>query len=775
MAKDSPFEEGERDYRGIFVDGEGEIIIRAAVMGNKKSIAIKIFTVLVVASALFSGYGVCGGNSISSKIDPLLVNMISFRKNVFIFSPILEKISDQTIVEVFIKTNDLEALKRKEIKIRTIAGDIVTASLPLSMVESIAKLSSVLYIEAASPCKPFLDVSVPEIGVDSLWSGVLGTEYRGEGVIVGIYDYGIDWANPDFIAPDGTSRILYLWDQTDTLGPHPEGFGYGTEYTQQEINDEIHGSTAGYVREKDTYGHGTHVAGIAAGNGQATGNGKPPGVYVGVAPKADLIVVKGENSGAIPNTRILDGINYIFQRAEELGKPAVVNLSLGTQRGPHDGTSLFEQGVDNLLSESGRAVVVAAGNDRSSQIHFRGDFSSNSSDTMTVEFSIGSNNPGEEDHVWFDVWYNSYTDLSLIVVTPNGRRCGPVQGGENNNYKTYKTDEGMISVTIGSYSNEDMEMAISISDSYSNGTLINKLATGTWRLLFTGHPGRFDGWLYDSSMGDSITSEVDTSTLLAEPGNAHRAITVGSYVSRREWPSLESDPYCPDPELVAGSLSESSSPGPTRDGRQKPEIAAPGEYILSSLSSDVKNPPFNYVATDSVHWAMSGTSMAAPHVTGVIALMFQADPELNVSEIRDKFIRSARKDDMTGYSLWNKDWGFGKLDGLGVVRLITSVEENKIGSPRTFSLSQNYPNPFNGTTVIEYTVPEGAGRKVSLVIYNLHGQKVRSIVQKNEGSGRFKASWDGKDENGNSIASGIYIYRLIAGNRILSRKMVLIH
>ncbi len=751
-------------------------------MKKKRSTAIKIIIILAIVSILFSERGICSGNSSASKIDPLLKNIISSSGKICIPSPLLKKAGNQIIVDVFIKTTDPEALREKGVRVKTIAGDIVTVSLPLSIVESIAKLPSVLYIEAASPCKPFLDVSVPEIGVrDSSWNRVFGTKYDGEGVIIGIYDYGIDWSNPDFIAPNDTSRILYLWDQTDTLGPHPEEleFGYGTEYNQQDINNEIHGSTAGYVREKDTYGHGTHIAGIAAGNGRATGNGKPDSVYIGAAPKADLIVVKGGDGGNIPNTRIFDGIKYIFQKAEELGKPAVVNLSLGTQRGPHDGTSLFEQGIDNLLSESGRAVVVAAGNDRHSQIHFRGDFSSASSDTMTVEFYVGANNPGE-DHVWFDVWYHPYTDLSLIVVTPMGNRYGPVWE------KPSETDEGIISVAVSLYGpNGDMEMAINISGSYPNGTLITNLAVGPWKLLFTSHhSGRFDGWLYDSSMGAQITSEVDTSTLLAEPGNSRLAITVGSYVSRKEWPSLGSDPYCPDEQLVVGSLSESSSPGPTRPNsvdenpRQKPEITAPGEYILSSLSSDVESTYFenhrNYVATDSVHWAMSGTSMAAPHVTGVVALMFQADSGLDIFEIRNEIIGSARQDNYTG-NCWNMNWGYGKLDGLEAVRLVTSVEKDKIGSPTTFSLSQNYPNPFNGTTVIEYTVPGGIYKRVSLVIYNLQGQKVCSLIQKNQKPGKFRVSWNGRDESGNRVASGIYIYRLTVGNRILSRKMVLIY
>jgi subtilisin family serine protease len=332
-----------------------------------------------------------------------------------------------------------------------------------------------------------------------------------------------------------------------------------------------------------------------------------------------------------------------------------------------------------------------------------------------------------------------------------------------------------------------MEMLVQVSDLESDGTVTDNLATGNWTLFFTGlllvvnrnEVERFDGWLSESSLLNNahLTSGADQSRLVAEPGNARLSITVGSYVSRNTWPSLFKDPYSPG-GLTVGAISSLSSPGPTRDDRLKPDIVAPGEYILSSLSSFVSVAPAeNFIATDMVHWAMRGTSMAAPHVTGAVALLFQADPYQTSSDIKDKLIKSARLDDWTGYDVWTQERGYGKLNALEAMREITGCEKTDIGMPDSYRLYPNYPNPFNGSTIIAYDVPSRIGYKhanVSLDIYDLRGRKICCLYHGQPLPGRYRAAWDGRDENGVSMASGVYVYRLTVGEMILSRKMILI-
>src|SRR5690606_36571184 len=204
------------------------------------------------------------------------------------------------------------------------------------------------------------DICASEARVERLRqrSGDRFVGLAGHGVIIGVYDTGLDLSHPDFRNDDGGTRVLYAWDQSAESGTPPgqvgaDVFDYGNECRADAID-------AGACPMVDAVGHGTHVAGTAAGTGAATGNGRPAYRYTGVAPAADLIIVKG-GDGSFSTDRAVDGVAYIFARAAELGRPAVVVLSLTTQTGPHDGSTAFEQALDSLAGP-GRIIVAAAGN-----------------------------------------------------------------------------------------------------------------------------------------------------------------------------------------------------------------------------------------------------------------------------------------------------------------------------------------------------------------------------------------------------------------------------
>ena len=165
-------------------------------------------------------------------------------------------------------------------------------------------------------------------------------------MLVGDVDTGVDYGHGDFDDAAGNTRLVNIWDQT-VNGAAPAGYGYGTEWSSAQID-------ANTCTETDLNGHGTHVLGTIGGDGSQTGYGFAPFTYAGMAPKADLIMVKTTSY----TTAILDGVQYIFQRATALGRNCVVNLSLGSQYGPHDGSSAFESGL-NALCGPGRIVVIA--------------------------------------------------------------------------------------------------------------------------------------------------------------------------------------------------------------------------------------------------------------------------------------------------------------------------------------------------------------------------------------------------------------------------------
>ena len=691
------------------------------------------------------------------------------------------------LINVFIETTDSEILRMNDVSIRSEVGDIVTATLPVDRLSSVVALPSVLRIESASRCYSLLDISIPDIGVDSVWAGYAGVSYEGEGVIVGIYDSGIDWSHPDFIDDSGNSRILFLWDQTDGTDVNTTSFGYGTEYNQEQINDEIDGTPTGIVQGNDLTGHGTHVAGIAAGNGRGTGNDQPSGVYKGVAPKADLIVVKGGNQ-FFHSDSIMDGLNYIFQKAESFdpSRPVVVNLSVGgTHRGPHDGTSLYERSLTNFLYEDGRAIVVAAGNEGDDPIHFKGEMYSASEDSVIIEFEVEYNSPGDRNDLYFDIWYEPELGLELIIEMPDDTRLDTVSNGEILIWPANGAPMVYVSNDQDPRSNGDKEMFIHLSDR-QNDSEIENFQTGTWKLIFLGKWGRFDGWVYDKTVTATITQGVDYTTLIAEPGNAHFVITVGSYISRDSWPSLLQDPYNVA-GLTVGALSSFSSSGPPRPNSnnsnptQKPEIIAPGEYIISPLSDQMSQSDDQWVAIDSVHWALSGTSMAAPHVTGVAALLFEADPIASASEVENWIISSAKRDSYTGHTgesyYWEYDWGFGKLNAYQAVLETDVQEQNSIPVPDEFIVFQNYPNPFNQTTRIQFDVPgimNGLNREMIVEIFDIQGRKVQTIRKRIQSAGHYQAEWDGRNFNDQVCPSGIYLYRLEIANYSFYRKMILI-
>ncbi|MFC1502353.1 S8 family serine peptidase [bacterium] len=689
----------------------------------------------------------------------------------------LENANGERALGCFIETSDFKVLEQIGISVRARVGSICTAIVPIKRLRDVASLASVKYIQAGVLCKPCLDMSIPNIGVHHIHDGALGSPYKGEGVIIGVYDSGIDWTHPDFIDSTGNSRILYLWDQTIQDGPTPvaEGYDYGTEYTMDLINGAIH-NTNGGIEGLDITGHGTHVAGIAGGNGVGAKNGKPEDVYVGVAPNAELMIVKGGDTQFFSDD-IFDGIDYMFQKTSKLEppRPIVVNLSVGgTQKGPHDGTSLFEMGIDQLLNwQNGRAVVISAGNDGDKNIHFSGTFAPGvEMDTIIVEFQISDNILSVQDHISFDVWYFSFADLfSVSVETPSDEVYGPVESGTS---MSWTTSEGSISLDNASISTEsDKELTIDVFDSMNGSLLTNNLAVGKWNLIFIGRSGQFDGWLYDSTTDSEITSQEDISILVAEPGNCNLGITVGSYVTRLSWSSLLPKAWSSSPSEV-GELSEFSSPGPTRDGRNKPDISAPGEFILSTLSSilDISDRLY-LVADDSMHWALRGTSMAAPHVTGVTALMFQANPELDASEILSKLINSVRQDENTG-ATWNPNWGYGKLDGYNAVKTITSILETNDDFPDNYYLFQNYPNPFNTRTIIPYSITDKKPdilNDTKIQIFDIRGRLVLSLYQGYQKPGNHQLVWDGKDHSGNPIVSGIYICRMVINSHVFCNKM----
>ena len=539
-------------------------------------------------------------------------------------------------------------------------GYLVTADLPVELLSEVANMRNVTYIHAARQAKlaaPALDRSALATGANQVWES--NPTYTGKDVVVGIIDTGIDWAHEDFKNPDGSSRILWIWDQTQTAtGQTPQDFGYGTEWTQMQINE-------GTPNQNDYDGHGTHIASIAAGNGRGTGVQRSAPRFVGIAPEADIIVVKSY----LYENGVLDATRYIFEKAAMLEKPAVVNMSFAYQLGPHDGRTLLEQGLNQLVEEtSGRAIVASAGNRGESTIHAGAvllppdgenypklipvpdlnDSSnyvsiwSSSKESISVRVKVPDTNPGETvDFEWvppgqvdnFDIPKGPWEGATLIVDSQEQHPLYP----------------DLSSIIVWLWNGGDMSLPL---DRYEMTIELDGPGVAFDAYYFS---GEIDGGFRTDSP-DTWLIPGDANKTVGMPSTARGVICVSSYVTRNQWVDRFGLNRVVD--ATVGDISSISSIGPSRDEAEKPDLAAPGEMIVGALSGRSWGyPPL--VLEDQSHIALRGSSVAAAHVTGAVALLLQQEPGRTAVELQRLLTERAVDRGDLG---WDMHWGAGQLN-----------------------------------------------------------------------------------------------------------------
>ena len=679
---------------------------------------------------------------IFSKSSPALIQNL----NRFV-----ETKNGENYFDVFVYTNQKSNIKFTDGLIRSIGEKYFTANLTLDEIEKITKDENILFVTLPRISKPLLEKSLPAMKVDSIHlAKINNTSYKGKNVVVGVYDTGIDFTHLDFssdVDPTKT-RILSIWDQFGT-GTPPAGFNYGVEYSQTQINNEIDGTPANVVKAVDDNGHGTHVASTAAGDGSSYASTK----YIGVAPEADLIIVDGGNDG-FPSTNVIDGMNYIKNKSIALGKPFAINLSLGGHWGAHDGTDPQEIVIDEILATAGRSIVIAAGNEGNDAIHAEGIVAANASSTFNFTIPPYTVNPGsQDDYVSFDIWYKGNDGLKIEVITPSGQTITANPGTSAN--VTTTANEGFVQIlnaTAGKNPiNNSKECQITLIDYNTSAP-----KSGEWKIKITGvtiaEGGSFDIWLAGKSMEAGFTLGHNFRKLVGMPGTSKKGITVGSYVTKWSWVSVNGSTFAYNGTNRTGNISTFSSQGPTRDGRVKPDITAPGQAIAAAkTSSSIFDN--SVIVAGGKHVIEQGTSMAAPHITGLAALMLQMNPSLTNDKIKNSIISSAVKDAFTG-NLPNETWGNGKINAVAAMRAtLTSVNYDQNILPSKFTLMQNYPNPFNSETIISYQIPKAG--LVTLKVFDVLGKEIATLVNENKDAGNYSVKFDASN-----FTTGIYFYRI---------------
>lgn len=556
-----------------------------------------------------------------------------------------------------------QQLSELGVKVDAVGKTVLTARIPLEIIDKLREMDGIDCVQAAQPAKMLMDTARPISGVDKVHAGT-GIDYdipfTGKGVMVSAIDGGLDFKHPAFYTDDRSKlRLEKVWLMDDTKGTPPAGYDYGSEYATQED-----------ILAKGTdmsYSHGSHVMNIAAG-----ANLTSP--YHGIAYDATL----GFVHFADIDKGISDGISYLFKFADEKKMPGVINMSLGTEMGPHDGSSLRDV-LGDELSGPGKILVGASGNNAMVDMHITKTFTDDDTQILAgLAFLEGLSGIGE-----LQIWGEPGKKLKVNVCTISKETMEPV-------YKSRTYDcskETTQSVTLQKpFDGSGGYFKIITQTSPLNNKPMAHITTGitdylpdkVLAVIITGEPGTtVHAWTNENyCCFKKHLSNMDTPDpkygICEIGGTGKSIITVGSYTTKNSVMCLNGKPA--ESGFEVGDISPFSNVGPSVDGRLKPDIAAPGSLIVSAFNSALPN-DVSIVVNESwngknyPYGVYQGTSMASPHVAGIVALWLQACPTLTPDQIRDVLLNTSVRDKATG-SEPNNTWGRGKIDAYNGLKYV---------------------------------------------------------------------------------------------------------
>ena len=540
---------------------------------------------------------------------------------------------EENVWELIVKySGTLEAVRQTARSVTELLNGYAVIVIEEERIGQLAQLPEVEFIEKPKKLYFQTDVGRQVSCIDIVQDMPLSL--RGKGTLIGIVDSGIDYENAEFRNEDGTTRIVSLWDQS-VNGRPPAGYLAGTEYTREQIDaalaTEDKEVRRQMVKTSDVSGHGTAVAGIAAGNGRGSEGRR----VRGAAPEAELIIVKmgAPREGGFPRTtELMRGVDYIVRKAVELRRPVAINISFGNTYGSHDGTSLVERFLNDIADMWKNVICIGSGNEGASAGHVSGKVRRQISET--VELAVQQREPALSIQIW-----KSYVDeMGVSVISPSGRQAGPFY--EFLGAQRYILGDTELLIYYGEPKPYSVKQEIYLS------LLPGKqyIESGVWKIVLT--PGRIvDGeyqmWLPTQTslnMGTAFLQPNSMSTLTI-PSTASLAVTVAAYDAR------------------TFSYADFSGRGPAGmyEGENvlKPDIAAPGVRVTAPVPG-------------GGYQSFSGTSFAAPFVTGSAALLMEwgivrgNDPYLYGEKVKAYLRKGAKQ--LAGYERWpNALLGYGAL------------------------------------------------------------------------------------------------------------------
>ncbi|MDE7135830.1 MAG: S8 family peptidase [Muribaculaceae bacterium] len=674
-------------------------------------------------------------------------------------------------------TGDLSPLENLGAEIQWISDDIVAIDVPASQLQAISELPIVEYVEYTPNMRAMLDFARPASQVTAAQTGFqyngANHSFTGKGVLTGLMDNGIDPNHINFFGKDGKTRVKAVFD-------------FGTGVSSNPISYTTPDEIEMFTTDTRTESHGTHVAGIMAGSYNGEGRyayvTRPTGTvarttsgnipYYGVATESNIAMA----CGSFTSTAIGAAVRNIFSKAIELGLPAVVNLSLGNNAGPHDGTDLFTRSIANQTSNG--IICVSAGNEGDVPLFINYKFTSTDTDMKTYIVGNTANGNieiwGKDDKpftVKLIMYANSGGTITDVFELPSSGSVNSTSSSVfRTNFSGSVVAQGNVS-TLNKRYNVTLQMG-NVKPSRTGYSLgIQVLGTDGQEI-----------WVYASGAGSTDISFTDNNRSGWTNGScagtinslacANNVISVGSYNTRTTWGNIDvtgSYSYQSSTNVVDG-ISDFSSWGKTFQGKQLPTVCAPGSVLVSSFSSyyvESTNSRVSAQAENSYmgktdYWgAMQGTSMSSPYAAGVVALWLEAYPSLTAVEAIKIIEQTSEKADVGSEIIGDYDqeladrWGAGKIDAVAGLKYIMD-NFGSVGSIVDDSKAL-IVEPVDGG----YSVFVGGEQAIAASLYDLQGREVYSV----------SAADNELVVPTSALSAGVYVLKVNGANAAYIRKL----
>ncbi len=651
---------------------------------------------------------------------------------------LVEKTSAFIVVKPHVSKEKIESYGLKVISMIDSIWTVQVNSDQIDILEQIKEINFYQISNSKTSIK-LNDIEKQTTKVDLVHQGTnLPMPYTGKGVIIGIVDIGFQNDHPTFFDPiTGRTRIVRYWNQSYNNGTPPNGYSYGNEFSDTNL----------IKTQNDWDGsHGTHVAGIAGGSGL----GSPNLQYKGMAPECEFVFVSIKYKNAqiegsalgdylIANPSIIDAYKYIFDYAESVGKPAVINLSWGMHTGSHDGNSIFDKAVEGLVG-NGKIIVGANGNDGSNPMHLNYLFNNDTIQTFATE-SDRLNRSSES--IYLDFWGSENSEFSVQVnvydTFKNVIYSSPFISSQNHTSDVFISPNSEINIKYlcdsSFYTNNKPNINLQIEQSNHHHHFISIKITSKnsevhgWNSggVYRWTSGRFRNTIRNLNFTEMIDGNTN-STMGENGGTGKLVLSVGAMAARSSFTGYKGNFKNDSWYVTPGYIAPFSSKGPTTDDRIKPNITAPG-FLVPSAVNRLQVPGWahdnithltNFRGDTNFYMVSSGTSMASPHVCGIVALMLQANPKLNPTHIIDFIQNTATMNDQTG-QVPNNTYGYGIVNAYEAVKKsLQWANVNFVNSENNFDI---FPNPaLNFITIKNKSL--SSVTNISLIDYQ--GKKVIS-------------------------------------------------